>query len=275
MKSPFVGMDPYIEASNWPDFHHALIEEVARRLSAVLPSGYVARTGKRSYIAVAGDDGKEEYWFTPDVKVTAPRGGKGRRAAAPEPAATAELDPIDLRALVRDDFEESFIDIFELTPDRRLVTSVEILSPANKREGSEGWWQYLRKRQALLLGEANLVEIDLLRGGTRFPMIDGWPDSPYTLLVCRVERAPRCQVWRGYFDRPLPVLPIPLAPPHPDVPMPLQELVDAIYAQRHYDADLDYRQPLEPPLTAEERAWFEARLREVAPPTRPARKRRS
>jgi hypothetical protein len=58
-----------------------------------------------------------------------------------------------------------------------------------------------------LLGKANLVEIDLLRGGTRFPMLDPWPASPYTVLVARAEHAPRCKVWPAYFDRPLPAIP--------------------------------------------------------------------
>jgi hypothetical protein len=30
-----------------------------------------------------------------------------------------------------------------------------------------------------LLGDANLVEIDLLRSGSRMPMLDLWPDSPF------------------------------------------------------------------------------------------------
>src|SRR5262249_3912993 len=81
------------------------------------------------------------------------------------------------------------IDIFELEPERRLVTSIEVLSPSNKKKGSEGWNQYLRKRQALLLGKANLVEIDLLRGGSRLPMLDPRPESPYSLLVARKEMA--------------------------------------------------------------------------------------
>jgi hypothetical protein len=49
MKSPFPGMDPYIEACGlWGDFHNALIAEIYRAVSEALPRGYVARTGKRS-----------------------------------------------------------------------------------------------------------------------------------------------------------------------------------------------------------------------------------
>ena len=54
------------------------------------------------------------------------------------------------------------------------MTSIEVLSPSNKKRRSLGWRKYLRKRQALLLGKANLVEIDLLRGGEQLPMLDPW-----------------------------------------------------------------------------------------------------
>jgi hypothetical protein len=38
------------------------------------------------------------------------------------------------------------------------------------------------------------MEIDLLRGGQRMPMLDSWPDSPYTLLIGRAG-SPLCRVW--------------------------------------------------------------------------------
>lgn len=72
-----------------------------------------------------------------------------------------------MRAFVAEEYRESFIEIYEADSELRLVTCVEVLSPSNRRRDTEGWDLYLRKRQALLLGAANLVEIDLLRGGQR------------------------------------------------------------------------------------------------------------
>src|SRR5688572_22778491 len=70
MKSPFLGMDPYIEAHGlWADFHTKLISEIERTLAAVLPERYFVQTGERSYIVLAGTDGKEEPPFDPDVVV--------------------------------------------------------------------------------------------------------------------------------------------------------------------------------------------------------------
>jgi hypothetical protein len=263
----------------WGDFHIALIVEIQRALSAVLPRGYVARAGKRSYLVLAESEEKVERHFEPDVSVTGlrsrgpgPAKGKDRGKAA----ATAEAEPLSLRAFIETEFEEQFLDIYELQPERRLVTSIEVLSPSNKRQQSEGWTRYLRKRQALLLGRANLVEIDLLRGGTRMPMLDSLPDSPYYLLVSRAESAPRCQVWRAYFDRPLPILPVPLSKPDADLELALQPLIEGIYERSRYGDDIDYSRPLKPPLAAEEIAWLEKRLRgEERPPETPRSRRRS
>ncbi len=45
MKSPFPGMDPYIEACGlWADFHDDLIAEIKRSLAARLPERYFVQT---------------------------------------------------------------------------------------------------------------------------------------------------------------------------------------------------------------------------------------
>jgi hypothetical protein len=67
----------------------------------------------------------------------------------------------------------------EMSPvPAKLITCIEVLSPSDKRSGTEGSHQYTHKLQVYLEGAANFVEIDLLRGGRRMPMRDGWPDSP-------------------------------------------------------------------------------------------------
>src|SRR5258708_18856698 len=123
MRSPFPGMDPFIEVSDlWEDFHGHLIEKIYDALCPVLPTGYVARTGKRSFIALVESEGRAEYSFIPDVKITAPRSRK-RTAPALSPTeattllATSEIEPVDLRACIEGEFEEKFIDIYELQPE--------------------------------------------------------------------------------------------------------------------------------------------------------------
>jgi hypothetical protein len=282
MKSPFPGMDPFIEAFTWGNFHHTLITDICRTLSASLPRGYVATTEVRSYIALVEDEDKVERHFIPDVKITEPREQEAEPDAPDAAVATLDQEPVEMRAEIEEEFAEAFIDIYELRPERRLVTSIEILSPANKRPGSGSWSQYLRKRQALLMGEANLVEIDLLRCGTRMPMREKWTRSPYTLLVARKEQslddlkrqAPRCHVWPAHFDRPLPKIPVPLDKPHADLTLELQPLIDAIYVQMRYAEQIDYGKPLDPPLSAKEAAWLRKRLRPT-PKAGPKPKRKS
>jgi hypothetical protein len=168
---------------------------------------------------------------------------------------------LTLRAFVAEEFREQFVEILTTEPERRLVTCIEVLSPSNKRHGSTSREQYLRKRQALLLGEANLVEIDLLRGGERMPMLDPLPNSPYYLLVGRWNQEARCQVWRANYRFSLPSFPIPLDQPDPDVPLDLQPMLDAIYQRSRYGLDIDYTKPLELPLPEADRAWLQEQLK--------------
>jgi hypothetical protein len=140
MRSPFPGMDPYIEASHlWEDFHNKLIGEIERALSARVPDRYVVRTGERSYVALAQLDNEgEERAFLPDVAVTSSRGpakagrkskGSARNTARDEPGA------VTMRALVKADYREPYLEIRQVDPEHKLITGIEILSPSNKRPG--------------------------------------------------------------------------------------------------------------------------------------------
>jgi hypothetical protein len=259
-------MDPFIEARGlWEDFHSSLIADIKRALAPALPARYVVRTGERSYIDYVNPQTllPTAVPFLPDVTVRSVASAtEGSRPAAA--AAVAEVVPngVVMHGLIETEHRETFLEIRELDPQRRLVTCIEVLSPTNKRFGTVGWYQYTRKRQAFLQGHANLIEIDLLRGGRRMAMEEPWPSSPYTLLLLRKEQAPCCTVWPAHFMQPLPLVSVPLLPPDADVSLALQPLVDAVYARSHYERDIDYHQALRPPLTPEESAWLEERLRQ-------------
>jgi hypothetical protein len=264
-------MDPYIEVSHlWEDFHTNLITEIQRSLSEVLPDRYVVRAGERSYVALADlDDEEEKRSFLPDVAVASKR-GSAKTARKPRKSARAAAvettpGPVMMRALVKEEYREAFLEIRQVDPERKLVTGIEVLSPSNKRPGTKGWRLYYRKRVAFLSGYANFVEFDLLRRGRRMPMVSPWPNSPYYLLVCRKKQAPRCSVWPASFAEPLPPIPIPLAPPDPDISLDLQPFITSIYTRSRYHSDIDYRELLRPPLSPDEQAWLEERLRAQQP----------
>ena len=265
MPSPFPGMDPYIEACGlWEDFHHHFIEQVGQTLADTAPARYLVRTGERSYVVFVESEGKRERPLVPDVSLTAPE----RRKRPPKKSgatAIAEVGsgvkPVVLRAFIDERHRETFVEIYEATPEQRLVTAIEVLSPSNKRANSPGWDLYLRKRQSRMLEGVNLVEVDLLRGGTRMPMLDPWPANPYTVMVARANEPDACLVWPAHFQEPLPPIPVPLAKPDPDITLDLQPLINAIYQRYRYAQSIAYTRPLKPPLSTQEAAWLKKRLR--------------
>jgi hypothetical protein len=133
MNSPFPGMDPYIEACGlWEDFHGHLIEQLAEALAAAVPDHYVVRTGERAYLVLAEQEGIREHSFKPDVEFlsSTPAAGRVEGEVAVVESST-EVEAATMRAMIPTEYRESFIDIYALHPQRRLVTSIEVLSPSN------------------------------------------------------------------------------------------------------------------------------------------------
>ena len=106
MKSPFPGMDPYIEAEGvWEDFHTDLIAEIRRALAALVPERYFVRIGHRAYIVLAEEDGKDLKPFIPDAALLAPADRREKEPAEAEPvgAALAQARPLAEQPLLRPD----------------------------------------------------------------------------------------------------------------------------------------------------------------------------
>jgi hypothetical protein len=266
MNSPFPGMDPYIEITRgmWEGFHGHLIEEIYRAIAPKLPANYYADTAVRSYVVLMEEDGKTNGLAKPGVAIVEPkakqktRPGKGGVAVAgPDPAD----ESVPMQAFFAEQFEETFVEIYAEFEERVLVTCIEVLSPSNKRASTEGWTVYQRKRQAMLLGQANFIEIDLLRGGTKMPMVSPWPDSPYSLLVSRMARGPRCRCWPAHFRRRLPPVPVPLVEPDADLTLDLQPLIDGIYSLGRYGERINYDQALTPALPDTDASWVRQQLK--------------
>jgi hypothetical protein len=158
MKSPFLGMDPYLEQF-WPDLHASLIIYARDQLEEQLPANLLARVEERIVFEAEDDEPRAAY---PNVKVTE-RPGEGGEAvallskvAATEPTIVEYDEPAN----------ETYLNILEAGPGQRLVTVIEVLSPANKLPG-EGQRQYRRKQRELRDAGVSPVEIDLLRRGQR------------------------------------------------------------------------------------------------------------
>jgi len=146
-----------------------------------------------------------------------------------------------------------------------VVTLIEVLSPSNKRPGP-GQSEYLAKQREVLRSETNLVEIDLLRGGSHVVAVPVWEVArrgPADYLICtrRTARPGGYEVLRLTVRQPLPLLPIPLRAGEPDVPLDLPAAFGRAYDTGAYDLIIDYTQEPDPPLSPADAAWADALLR--------------
>lgn len=136
----------------------------------------------------------------------------------------------------------------------RLITAIEILSPVNKKQ--PGLDAYREKRMDLHRSGVHLVEIDLLRRGTRPFVHPMMPKAHYIVTLMRAGSR-KTEVWAFNVQDILPVLPIPLVAPDPDVPLDLKQALDLIYGRGLYELSIDYRKDPPPPeFGEEEREWM-------------------
>jgi Protein of unknown function (DUF4058) len=258
MPSPFPGMDPYIETPEiWSDFHSDLGGEIRARLNQIIQPRYVARL--IPYVTYEVVEVAQARGVRLDVGVWQPQ---PPIVAAPGGVAVITPAPAESRVPLEVPLRLHSVEIRE-TGTHLLVTAIEILSPVNKRRGHEAHEDYRRKRRDLLRSAAHLMEIDLLRGGERPPLEDPVIPAPYYVLLSRADRRPKVEVWPIQFADRLPVLPIPLLEPDPDVALDLEDVVASVYERGAYTALIDYGQPPPPPpLSSEEAEWLNDLLRD-------------
>jgi hypothetical protein len=262
MKSPFPGMDPYLEA-HWGDVHSRIIAYSCDAIQLQLPSHLRARMQERVYVELPEGARREHY---PDTRVFE---YPGRRARTGEPilreeSGVAVADPvlIDMGPVQR---TESYIEVIDVKSGHRVVTSIEVLSPTNKIPG-EGQRLYLQKREIMRQAGVNTVEIDLLRSGELLFGIDPQrvPAShrtAYQVWIWRSSVDDRLALFATPLRLRLPAIPIPLCPGDADVTLDLQAILDECYSKGGYD-DINYRVPASPPLDPADEAWADALLRE-------------
>jgi hypothetical protein len=253
MKSPFPGMDPYLER-DWEDVHHRLVQYASDTLQPDLPGDLVARVEQRVFVEC---DGARLRSIAPDVRIaTAYPAPEATRAPALCEGAAALIEPLVFEL---DEFEvtEGYLEIREGS-NGKVITVIEFLSLSNKRRGT-GQDQYLQKQAELLASDTSLVEIDLVRSGQRVLALptDQIPiqhRDAYLACVSPGWNRRRRELYPMPLRQRLPVLPIPLRRHEPPLTLDLQSLIDQAYAAGRYHK-LDYRIALDPPLLTEDGAW--------------------
>jgi hypothetical protein len=251
-------MDPYLERI-WADVHTRLVPVFGTLLTPLLVPKYVTDLGSRVVVERLPDDDLDGRGILPDVAVLHPE-----RIPVPTVASPPDITPPPLRLKTPIELPTRLVTLhIREAVTMKLVTIIELLSPVNKR--GEGRREYLQKRNEVLDSAAHLVEIDLLREGRPMPFLGELPATPYRAMVSRAYARPECEVWPIRLQDPLPVLPVPLLRPDPDVPLDIGEALRRTYQDARYDLRIDYSQPPPPPpLSDEETAWIEAQLRRAS-----------
>lgn len=255
MPSPFPGMDPYLESPEvWNDFHDAFAGGIRAALNQDLPSPYYAQLGVREQVGI------EDYFqnfervrtIVPDVSVERTKKLSGAVAVANQPRAELS-ESFEVAALDEPD-RVNFVEIRDRRSGHQVITVIEILSPSNKFAG-EDRKSYSRKRDEVLGSTASLVEIDLLRGGSRDVLGEviakslqrKSPSPDYIVAVQRAwHRDPtiRYQIFPAWLVEPLPVIAIPLREGDTECTLDLQQVFRRTYESGPYARGaVDYRQP--------------------------------
>lgn len=252
MANPFSGMDPYLEGDLWTTVHTDLCAEIARQLAPKVRPKYVALSTRRVVLAPSDESEGLSGQRFPDVGILS------SHVPGPSTGSAVVSAPLILPTSFPEPIPHVSVEIRDVA-ERRLVTCIEVLSPTNKR--GPGREEYMGKRFQILSGDAHLVEIDLLRVGTRFPTRKPLPSVPYFIFISHAERRQEVEVWPIALDKPLPTVPIPLLLDDPPVPLDLQQALAVVYDIFGYDELIDYAQAPPGPLTQAETTWIEEQLR--------------
>jgi hypothetical protein len=256
MKSPFPGMDPYLEP-HWLDVHSSLANNARDSLNEHLPADLIASVEER--IAVQSESGVDQI-YGPDVRVFQPPAE--RRTFVEEPAGGLIVAPFRLFVQV-DPIIERSIRILE-PGNERLITVIEFISPTNKK--GDGLRAFIDKREELLQSGVNFVEVDLVRAGDWRKLLRPHQADQNAVSIYRVTvRVPQDPAAVYLFpirlqDR-LPSQVLPLRKGDPEIKLELQSHIEHAYVSGRYDRRIDYTKPCEPPLDSEDAAFADELLK--------------
>src|SRR5438874_1566733 len=223
MASPFPGMDPYLESF---ELWPAFHHQLVTCLYQILLPGLVDRYKARV----------------------------GQRCYTTEQAL--------FTSIIHEEHKEEYIEIRQRN-EGRLVTLVDVVSPANKTSPS-GRQSYLDKRREGKVTGANLVEIDLVLQGQ--PMLDysreNMPEWDFAVTVTRANHPEKYEVYPATLQKRLPRFRMPLANDDRDTVVDLQVGFSRSYDQGGFHAQIDYARDPIVPLSEDSRRWLHDHLKQ-------------
>ena len=192
MRSPFPGMDPYLEhPSLWPDVHNSLISALRDDLAQRVAPRYFIRLEEHTYLVSSdrlGLLGPSKLVGKPDLSFIAERDLEmAYRVSGSSPGI------IEIELPMLEEVRDTYMEVREVVTGK-VVTAVELLSPGNKLH-AKGRQEYIEKRMNILSSRTNLVEIDLLRAGEPMPTQGRRVASDYRILVSRAKTRPRALLY--------------------------------------------------------------------------------
>jgi hypothetical protein len=247
-------MDPYLEGALWMSVHTDLCAEIARQLAPKVRPKYVVLTTRRVVLAPPDETERNGSHRFPDVGVLT------STPAASSPPTGVATAPLILPAVFPEPIPHISVEVRDVA-ERRLVTCIEVLSPTNKV--GTGREEYAGKRYQIVSSPAHLLEIDLLRAGTRFATGEPLPKVPYFVFLSRSDKRKDVEVWPIPLASPLPEVAVPLLPGDTDAALNVQQALTTIYNILGYDELIDYELPPPGSLSAAESVWVDEQLRRV------------
>ena len=223
MPSPFPGMDPYLEDEVLWPAFH---HQLAMCLYQILLPGLVDRYRARV---------NQRHYVT-----------EGESSGS----------------IVQKEHHEDYIEIRQRS-DGRLITLVDVVSPANKLT-TAGRSAYLDTRREGKNAGANLVEIDLVLQGqpTLEYSREGLPDWDYAVTVTRSTQPVRYEIYTATLQKRLPRFRLPLADDDRDTVLDLQTAFTRCYDQGGFVSKIDYGRDPAMTLSEEDRRWLDELLKQ-------------
>lgn len=249
-------MDPWLEGHVWPDVHHGLAFIFKEQLVSQVVPKYFVRV--ETYTVEDSRPDEDVGILYPDVEIL-------RRNAdeVSEPAGSYGLLTPSTMIIPFPKLVEVRIPVVEIRDreNQQLITAIEVLSPVNKR--APGIQPYREKREMLHEDGVHLLEIDLLRRGER-PL--NYPTLPrrahYFVMLQRGGRY-RTEVWAMTVRDKLPIVPIPLKSPDPDVRLDIGAALHELYDRSRYDLSVRYgAAPPPPAFSDEDQEWLQGILKD-------------
>ena len=258
MTMPFPGMDPYLENPIlWTGVHSGLINAIRSQIAPALRPRYIVSIEERVVIDVPTQQCVPDLWIQKTSRTL--------RSDGTLPDVVLE-EPMVMQ-FANDPVREPYIEILDRYQDLQVVTVLELLSPINKTAGP-GREQYLKKRSETLNSSTHLVEIDLLRTGTRShdfteAQLRTLGAFDYLISINRSQglqhqaSRTRVELFPCQLRKRLPAFGLPLVPPDPDVALDLQAALDRVYEEGSYMLRINYTQPCLPSLMDEDQEWVQ------------------